>query len=199
MNRQAILTDNSSDTFYVWGGGTSYGQAVPDPVLWKFTVDGQGGGEWTTEDDMANADRFRGLERTQGAAYASTPEKGFVFGGDSDSTTSPDPKPPVSGYATFDFDTKTWSRESSGPYTREGTLFGATATYVPGFGPNGIIMILGGVGGDGADDYLDFETLHFMDPETGAWHTQKATGQWPQDRATHCAVGVAGDNGTYEM
>lgn len=107
--------------------------------------------------------------------------------------------PSVAGHVAFDFDTKAWSREARAPYTSDGGLFGGTATYVPGFGPNGIILILGGVSGENEDEYPTFRRLHFMDPVTGQWFAQETSGDVPDERTTHCSVGVQGHNGTYEM
>lgn len=196
MARQAIIRANSSDSFYIWGGYPAGGSDAQEPrVLWEFTVDGNGGGAWS-EATPENPGLFQQLGRTSGAAYASTPEAGFIFGGQKSGPTTQDT---TVGHIAMDFRSKRWSRDSRGSYNEDRKIFGGTATYVPNFGPAGVVVVLGGLASDGGGDYVNFEQVHFMDPSTEQWYDQKTSGRVPEDRATHCAVGVAGHNGTYEM
>lgn len=195
-SRPALLVDPSGDSFYIWGGSNAAN--LGDLALRKFTADGRGGGSWSEETDLANRPVFEQLDRVQGAAHVSTPTRAFVVGGVSSKGTSLQPKDIITGYVAFDFDDKSWSQNDTADYSSDGSLFGATMTYVPDFGDNGVVVMLGGTF-DGAKQYLDFGTVHLLDPVTREWHQQAATGLKPSKRALHCATGVAGPNGTYDM
>jgi hypothetical protein len=197
LNRQALLKDPSGDAFYIWGGALVGGTRLTDPTLWKFTADGSGGGSWSEETDISNRPFFEQLDRVQGAATVSTPSRGFVIGGASDKSTAPEPKSRIVGHVALDFDDRTWSQEDQAPYSSTGALFGGRAVHVPGYGQEGIVVILGG-GHDAAKQYVDFGMVYLFDPEAGTWHRQETTGPKPSGRALHCITGVAG-NGTYEM
>jgi hypothetical protein len=105
------------------------------------------------------------------------------------------------GYAVFNFTTREWTRESNGPYSSDGTLYGATATFAPIFGSNGLIFVLGGQSGfrDYDQEYVTFQRVHFLDPATREWQFQVTTGEAPSGRFYHCSVGVASTSGTFEM
>ncbi|OHE98750.1 kelch repeat protein [Colletotrichum orchidophilum] len=207
MMRQAIFTDNSSASFYIWGGFTSYGAKLPAAKLWHFTTDGSGGGQWGTVLPHGN-DVFTALTRSQGGAFVSTKDSGFYFGGFSDGGSDPHPNGPVPGFLQFNYsatDTAWTNNTASVPYSDYGTLVGATAHYAP-FGPNGLIMIFGGgsqvIGnGQSVDNvgYLSFSKIFFMDPVTKEWYSQQTSGNAPGPRMWHCTVGVQGPNNTYEI
>lgn len=200
LNRQAMLVDASNDAFYIWGGSLPGGSRLVDPALWKFTADGSGGGSWSDEtSNLSNRPVFEQLDRVQGPACVSTSMRGYVFGGLSDKTTSPEPKSRVVGHVALDFEDHTWTQNSTAPYTSTGSFFGGSALLVPDYGKEGIIVLLGGTY-DGSSKYNDFGTVNVLDIETGNWHKQatSASGGWPSERALHCATGVAG-NGTYEI
>jgi hypothetical protein len=198
MRNQAIFTDEKNGVFYPWGGHTSWFADIGDPELIHFRADGKGGGEWV-EDNPSNT--FKNAERVESSAYASTPDGGFAFGGSSAANTSKEPKGNVAGFVSFNFTTKEWTSDSSAPYSSDGSLYGGTATFVPTFGPNGIIILLGGMTQAKTSDvkYLDFRTLYFIDPVTRDWNYQVTTGDTPSGRYHHCATGVASSNGTFEM
>ncbi|KEY67775.1 hypothetical protein S7711_04093 [Stachybotrys chartarum IBT 7711] len=192
MVKQSVFTDKTAEIFYVWGGIST--ADVGDPVLWHFEPDGEGGGSWTTEAPGASrSTSFRDAERVESGAYVSTKDAAFVFGGLSNEHTSLEPKGNVAGYVAFNFTTQEWNRESSGPYSSDATLYGATATFMPDFGPNGLIIVLGGVSqyGDEDAEYIDFRTVHLFDPIARDWHSQVTTGEAPSARNYHCTAGVA--------
>lgn len=181
-------------------------QDLDSRTLWKFTADGNGGGEWAIEEDSGGDDSaFDEVYRTEGAAYTSTGKKGFAFGGEvKERSEKIDFKGYLPGYVQFDFERKTWAvEEQNAPYAENGEIRGATATYVPMFGKGGVIVMLGGNRGkldeDGERVYLDFEWVHFLDVETQEWHKQNTSGRPPIERGAHCAVGVSGDDRSFEM
>ncbi|GKT47929.1 Kelch repeat-containing protein [Colletotrichum spaethianum] len=200
MMRQAIFTDNSSNSFYIWGGTRRA------TLLWKFDADGSGGGSWSPKhtDDLNS---FTRLTRSQGGAYVSTPDSGFYFGGYASRYTSQNPEGPVPGYLQFNYTAtdQEWTNHTEAPYSIYGTVVGASAHYVPNYGPNGLLMIFGG----GSDvpgraqsknrGWLDFGKIYFMDPLTKKWYSQKTSGNAPGARMWHCTVGALSQNNTYEI
>ncbi|KAK2064179.1 kelch repeat protein [Colletotrichum caudatum] len=206
MSRQAIFTDASSKSFYIWGGIASTPN-LPPPRLWKFSADGSGGGSWST-DIKPGHDSFIQLNRSQGAAYVSTPDSGFYFGGFSGTNTDPKARGPVPGFMQFNFTAtdQAWTNHTEAPYATSGNVVGASAHYVPSYGPNGLVMMLGGsshVIGSGQSNnnvgWLDFGTIHVMDPLTKKWYSQKTSGNAPGARMWHCTVGAVSQNNTYEI
>ncbi|KAL1881907.1 hypothetical protein Daus18300_000961 [Diaporthe australafricana] len=78
------------------------------------------------------------------------------------------------------------------------TLVNARAEYAP-FGPNGLILLLGGTSGDSPSGLVDFTNITFYDPVTKQFFSQQATGTIPTGRQRFCSVGVTGPNKTYEV
>lgn len=202
---QSLFTDESSDSFYIWGGYSMARSDRPDAEssgLWKFTADGEGGGSW---ESGSQDDAYTNLVRSQAGAYVSTGELGFQFGGESTDASTNRPEGPVPGYFHFNLTSgdHSWQNETEAPYSDEGTIYGATATWVPTFGPNGLIVLVGGeareIGNPDDSEYLPMDMIHFMDPVTKTWYKQKTTGGVPGKRVFHCSVGVESSNGTFEM
>ncbi|KAK2000051.1 kelch repeat protein [Colletotrichum falcatum] len=207
MNRQAVFTDTLSKSFYIWGGFASYAADPPPARLWKFSADGSGGGSWSTEIKPGH-DLFTQLTRSQGGAYVSTPDSGFYFGGYSGADSDPNPEGPVPGFLQFNYTAtdRAWTNYTDVPYSTSGNVVGASAHYVPGYGPNGLVMLFGGrfhVIGSGQSNsnvgWLGFDTIYFMDPLTKKWYSQKTNGNAPGARMWHCTVGAVGQNNTYEI
>jgi len=202
---QSLFTDESSDSFYIWGGYSMISGESPDAAsssLWKFTVDGEGGGSWASE---SQDDAFTDLVRSQAGAYVSTRDSGFHFGGESTRAATSRPEGAVPGYFHFNFTSgdHSWQNETRAPYSDQGTIYGATATWVPTFGPNGLIVLVGGesreIGNSRNSEYLPMDMIHFMDPVTKTWYKQQTTGGVPGKRVFHCSVGVESNNGTFEI
>lgn len=101
--------------------------------------------------------------------------------------------------------TKSWANETTDAFSDYGTLIGGAAVYIPTFGPNGLITVLGGSTWGLEPDqkkplgWLDFNNLTLFDPVTKDWYWQKTTGNAPTSRRNFCTVGAEGTNGTYEM
>ncbi|KAM0327209.1 hypothetical protein ACHAQA_006343 [Verticillium albo-atrum] len=203
MVKEGIFTHQSSNSFYIWGGHVPYNAApVPTNQLWRFSTDGEGGGTWNPE-TPGNPSTYTSLIRSEGGAFVSTPDAGFWFGGRQDVGTSGGPEGYVPGYLSFNFTTKSWTNETSSPWSPYGTLYGGQAEYVPTFGPNGIVILIGGstwdMTGSGSMGYLDMQNLTFFDPVTQVWHAQTTSGTAPARREWPCTVGAEGLNGTYEI
>ncbi|KAG7143361.1 Kelch repeat-containing protein like [Verticillium longisporum] len=203
MVKEAIFTHEASNSFYIWGGHVPYDAApVPTNQLWRFSSDGDGGGTWNPE-TPGNPSTYTSLTRSQGGAYVSTPDAAFWFGGLETPGTSGGPRGYVPGYLSFNFTTKSWANETNSPWSSYGTLYGGDAHYVPTFGPNGIVILIGGstwdMTGSGSMGYLDMQNLTFFDPVTREWHSQTTSGEAPLRREWFCVAGAESTNGTYEI
>jgi hypothetical protein len=200
-SHQSLLTHPSEDLFYIYGGFSAYGDEIDESNLWKFTADGQGDGHWDKA-GVANAGVFAGFERSHGAAYVSTKDAGFIFGG---SVVGSRPIRNLQGFKVFNFTTTEWSEERDAPYAVEGKLWGGSAVFVEKYGASGIIVMLGGVQrrAEEASAYVDSGKVYFYDIAERTWHSQQTTnnGDKPRGWDKGCVVGVedTGDNGSYEM
>jgi hypothetical protein len=205
---QAIWTNHDEGTFYVWGGKWLWGMNMTENQLWKFTPDGNGGGKWAVE-EPANAGLFEDLHQSEFGAYASTNDTGFYIGGIASGWTEyrRARNQVIPGMVTYDMKSKVWDNGTTAfsPFT---TLAGASAHYVPTFGANGLVMVLGGSSHavEGEPDWSaarawDFRNLTFFDPRTKKQYWQAATGDIPPDspRAFFCTTGFQNSDGGYEI
>ncbi|CAI0646445.1 unnamed protein product, partial [Colletotrichum noveboracense] len=192
-----------SNSFFTWGGFVPNATQSPTQ-LWKFTADGDGSGFWSVEDKYSQ--ELSSLRRSHGGAFASTPDSGFYFGGFEETKTNIDPKMPlggyVPGYLQFNYTTPTglpaWMNRTDTPYSPSGTLYAATAHYIPRYGSQGLIMILAGAEYNSTNQEpgnLSMEVVSFIDPVTKRWYSQKTIGEAPQPRRWAC---VSLDN-TYDI
>ncbi|OHW93117.1 kelch repeat protein [Colletotrichum incanum] len=202
---QALWRNEATNTLWVWGGHSPNGAPREDPASWKFEADGKGGGEWSKE-TPANPTFFTDLKRSEEGAFVSTPDAGFWFGGGASGWTNPNPIPQaVPGIVTYNMTTKSWANETSNAFSENGTVNGGSAIYIPTFGPNGLITVMGGSTSALEPNqrtptgWLDFNNLTFFDPITRNWYWQQTTGNAPTARRGFCSVGVNGTNGTYEI
>jgi hypothetical protein len=148
------------------------------------------------------------LIRPAEGAYANSKDTGFFVGGWAGGWT--DPSLPYSstfsipGIVSFNMTTKLWSNDSTLAFTGFGTDVRGAAEFIHSFGPNGILLLLGG-GANAAGfqnngaGLLDFNNLTFYDPVTKEWYWQATTGDVPPPRQAFCTVGLPGPNHTYEM
>ncbi|KAJ4298401.1 hypothetical protein N0V88_003431 [Collariella sp. IMI 366227] len=204
---QAIWTNHEEGVFYVWGGKWLFGYNMTKNALWKFTPDGKGAGTWKSV-PPSNVAGFDDLQQAEYIAFANTNTTGFAIGGVSTGWTKfrRSRNQVIPGMVAFDMKTRVWSNGTTN-FSPFDTLAGASAHYVPSFGPNGIVMVLGGsalsVVGDpdwgGALPY-DFRNLSFFDPETKQKYWQIATGDIPPSPRVHiCLTGFRSSDGGYEI
>jgi hypothetical protein len=207
---QTIWTDLEAGHYYLWGGDWISGERTEGhDALWKFTPDGDGG-SWAMETPN-NPALFQQLAVTKLGAFASTNKTGFVIGGLASGLTDPGRVPShnqaVPGMVAFNMKTRVWEDGTTGFSPIDGTLVGASAQWVPNFGPNGLIMVLGGVAPAPLEDptfiddpVFDFRNLTFFDPETKQAYWQIATGAIPPNpRSKFCVTGFQAADGGYEM
>ncbi|KAK4251770.1 hypothetical protein C7999DRAFT_10577 [Corynascus novoguineensis] len=215
----AILwTNNEEDAFYMWGGTFPLGQQfnISDPALWKFTADGKGGGEWS-EVVPANRGLFATIQSGYQIAAATTDTTAFAIGGAIARRGQPDVpevetenggsgEPTLGGMVTYEPVTNMWANETeNSPFP---TLVGAAAHYLPSFGPNGLIILLGGYTPPAGEYWMehlessarDLYNLTFFDPQTKQVYWQLTTGDIPlSPRTEACTAVVTAPDGGYDI
>ncbi|KAL0936118.1 kelch repeat protein [Colletotrichum truncatum] len=208
MDGQAMWKNEGLKTFFIWGGHIPYGGKIGPAESWKFEADGKGGGEWVTE-SPANPSLFSELRRNEDGAFVSTPDAGFWFGGLASAWTNPNAYvQAVPGVLSYNMTTKVWTNETTpgfSAFSKYGTMIGGGGVYIPTFGDNGLIVVMGGClytlepSQKGPYGWMDFSNLTFYDPITKDWYWQQTTGNAPTPRRGFCSVGAEGKNGTYEI
>ncbi|EFQ25663.1 kelch repeat protein [Colletotrichum graminicola M1.001] len=192
--RQAILADNSSQTFSTWGGYVR-GDLPPERVF-KFEADGNGGGSWSNATEPQ-------LMRSHGGAFVSTPGSGFYFGGLEEDTDTIKKGDYVPGFlqVNYTFQEAVWTQRPNAPYSQLGSINGGSAHHVPAFRLNGLVVILGGIElGNWEHEDRSMDTIWFMDPAApDQWHSQKTPAPFPRPRRWQCVVGAQRRNNTYEI
>lgn len=195
--------------FYSWGGHASQGIGAGGLATrseWRFNTKGLGNGTWYDE-TPTNPDLLDSLTLSEDGAFATAHNTGFWIGGVSSGWTEPGLQigSAIPGIVSFNITTKTWHNDSADGISEYGTLRAGQAQFVPIFGPNGLIFVLGGQAmslGPAATAKITlqaFDKVRFFDPVTKEWYWQATTGKAPKPRLYFCAVGVEGQNGTYEM
>ena len=176
---------------------------APDPplnALWQFEPQGDGG-EWS-EVPQTSQSNFSSLSRTNNGASTSGNGLGFVLGGAESGQTSKSSGTFASGLVIYNSTSGEWYNVSAAGYSPDGTAFANAAHFVPNFGPNGLLFILGGqVYSSGNDNWatVDAASISIYDPASMQWKTQDSTGSPPPAVQSPCVVGAQGDDGTYEI
>ena len=212
LNNNALWLDNAGQTFYAYGGGVSRAPfdhlEPPDNSFWQFKPSGSIGA-W--EQVFSPSSIFPTLYRVTDGMYGGGGKYGlgFYMGGkqngqvDDDiwKTGSESYEFDVPGMVVFNSSSGEWSNVSTQALSYTKTATKGTAVFVDIFGPEGLMFPLGGETGSAtdSDQYFSFDNLAFYEPVSQQWVTQLADGDIPAPVANLCAVGVAGDNGTYEV
>ncbi|KAK3402243.1 hypothetical protein B0T20DRAFT_459228, partial [Sordaria brevicollis] len=212
LSDQALWNDVTGTAFYIYGGralNTESTNNITKDGIWKFLFDGEGRGTWAYE-RPSNPQFLKKLNLTDKAAVATLHDVApdgvaFVIGGttsidvdpDSNNTSSAtDPNhgygAPIPGMVSYDMRRRDFSRVNT-PF---GTFVDGRAHFVPQFGSNGVLLVLGGELGGGVSD---FNNITFYDPKSGDWRWQKTMGDAPTERKSFCMVGVASQAGIYEL
>lgn len=175
-------------------------------MQWKFTADGRGSGTWI-KITAENPQTLEGFPRSEHGAFITAGDSGFYIGGMASGWTEPRAdSQPISGMISFNMTNKQWRQDSTtGLISTYGTLVGGTAQFAPGFGPNGLIFVLGGAtytlapNSRPPDGWNEFSVVRFFDPVSKIWYSQKTTGTAPNPRQYSCSVGMQAAKGRYEM
>lgn len=204
LNNQAIWTDLSANSFWIWGGSAASPNQPPEDESWEFFADGNGGGFWSIK-VPSNERAFNELVRPDGCAFTQSSQVGYCMGGlvTAQSNATVTSGIAVPGLVSMGMKSTVWTNTSTSGFGEFGTMVNGAAEFVP-FGPNGLIMLLGGAQGP-LDDFaasstdIGFANITFYDPITRQWFSQGTTGQQPTGRQRFCSVGVQGPNNTYEI
>ncbi|KAK5165294.1 uncharacterized protein LTR77_009392 [Saxophila tyrrhenica] len=114
----------------------------------------------------------------------------------------------VPGMVMFDTFSQNWYNLSTDAISYFGTAVNGATHFVPSFGPKGLLFMLGGVSPSGRivswPDTFDhpgfpFDSLWMFDPWSQQWLSQSTSGQAPASVQYPCAVGLEGDDDTYEI
>ncbi|TDZ26010.1 Kelch repeat-containing protein [Colletotrichum orbiculare MAFF 240422] len=209
LNKQALWRDPAATAFYAWGGITSYFAQPPANELWRFEVDGAGGGAWArAATPRNNLVALAQLVRATDGAFAQSKDVGYYFGGFASeqtdtSVSGPDSYLAVPGLVAYNMTSGDLKNVSSTGFGGWGNLVGGAAQFVP-FGTDGLLVFMGGGQGPIATKWggwkdVDFNEVRLYNPQTDKWHTQQTTGSRPTRREKFCTVGVPGPNNTYEI
>ncbi|KAK4159743.1 hypothetical protein QBC43DRAFT_271938 [Cladorrhinum sp. PSN259] len=190
--------------FYTFGGQSWLGQNMTDSEVWRFTADGKGGGRWSLV-TPSNPAVFNSIKQTEHATVAYTNDTGFAIGGLATGWTEKNRgvTQATPGLTTFNFKTNAFTNGTGDLPAQFDGLVGGQARYIPSFGPNGLIVMLGGVTvsvekytsvADGAG--VEFTELVLFDPVTKEVLKQKTTGDVPPaPRVNFCNVGFVSPQG----
>jgi len=208
LNRPELWPALDGKSFYSWGGWRSYfltnAGPIPASAPWQFTVDGNGGGTWK------QLDTVKEVTRQAGGTGTVVNDTLFMLGGYASWTTSPETRSlrsflPMPGIVSYNTTSRVWRNDSSAGYSRYGTSVFGHMEYLPEFGTQGLLAVLGGestipeVYKEDGSGLMPFDNIAIYDPATRRWYNQSTTGTQPSQRERFCAVGVKGLNGTYEM
>ncbi|KAK4182969.1 hypothetical protein QBC35DRAFT_444256 [Podospora australis] len=223
----AIWTNAERSEFYIWGGLWLRGENIMDKTqLYKFCADGHGGGAWCVETGNIPKGLVDSIEEgstdihtvnlisTEQMAFASTPDTSFSLGGWASGYTELGRMVPQTVPGVMDFNMKTkayknatfWGRRS--PYVGGWGVSGAMAHFVPGFGSNGMVIMLGGYVAPVTEHRLEdewlqspereisFREVSLFDPVTMEAHVQSSTGDIPKGpRKAFCVAGIESKKG----
>ena len=217
LSTEALWPDAASKTFYAYGGGPGLAQNGAQPssppvnALWQFTPSGSGSGSWSQAPVIPDS-TFNKLLRTKRGTYGAGDGIGFSLGGEvvtGPSTFADDNSEYqlIPGLVVYNDTSQEWSNVSSKGYSSSGYSLGGAAQFVPSFGSDGLLFVLGGlttsttwVYGHGTDwgNFVSFEYASMYDPVSKEWQSQQTTGDVPAGVASPCIVGVQGEN-SYEV
>lgn len=213
-NYQALFWDPGDGSIYCFGGEKSFldhaiDRATPPNSIWRFEPDGKGGGAWETAFGPTSENPFPiNITRPTAGAFAASPKTGFYLGGYASFGTDPKVSlatnlfQPLPGLLSFDFASLIWSNTSDGGFIAPNTpIWGRPSSsimhFVPSFGTEGILLVLGGANGPGI---YPFNNITIYDIHKQSWLSQLTTGDIPEPRDHFCLVGVLNkQNATYEL
>ena len=201
VQSEGIWVDEDAGVLYTGFAGrhSTFGDDASQPRgWWSFKPDNSGSGTWTN------------LNSTEVRPYsplvASGGGAGYMLGGFAVNASAPDPRTyswSISGLVTYNFTTNTLSNTTVGDGYTGGVNQMGGMLYVPNFGDDGILLVVGGdqVGKNTpyADAFLSFSTVAVYDIASGNWYDQETSGDVPEDRKEYCSAGIASTNNTYEI
>lgn len=210
MNSEALWLDGTALAFYVYDGdvsGAYFSPKIPSAnELWKFTPSGTTG---TWEQILPQASsNFSNLVRITHGYYASGNGLGFALGGFetvwtmqyAEDRTNVDigPTPGLIMFNSSASDQPWRNISSTSANYPAGIAMSGAAHFVPDFGPEGLLFVIGGYI-DAGGAFAQTSQVTIFEPISQQWTTQVTTGKQPEPLQSQCLVGAKGDNGTYEV
>ncbi|KAK6425735.1 hypothetical protein LTR95_016221 [Oleoguttula sp. CCFEE 5521] len=199
-SRPSLWQNPQEAGFYAYNGGLSFTVQIGSNLsneLWQFTPSDKSG-TWSQVSPLASSN-FSGLGRVSGAITASGGGLGFALSGQQSAATQDSwgiGYMEVPGLVIFNASSQAWYNVSSTGYSTDGSAINGSAVFVPDFGPAGLLFVMGG----SVDNVrVGFGAISMYEPLSQRWYSQPVTGSLPLAVDRPCAVGVQGDNGTYEI
>ena len=207
VNAEALWVDGNGSSFYAYDGGVSWivdtPRTPPANGLWQFRPSGASG-SWESIGVPASSN-FSLLGRVDSGYYASGNGLGLALEGSQSATTTFGMANiydfiPVPGLVMFNSTSSSqkWYNLSSTGYTGSGVALSGAAHFVPTFGTDGLLLVLGGCIGS-VDALASMDSITIFDPQSQEWSVQTTSGDKPAPLQNPCVVGLQGDNNTYEV
>ncbi|MCJ1327770.1 hypothetical protein MMC10_004445 [Thelotrema lepadinum] len=208
LNCESLWPGPDGASFYSFGGDPS--NSIGDPVqevpvdLWQFNTQ-----TWNQVQGQKGLPQVR----PAGGSSASSVGSGYILGGfqgnDFDSQGDLWPMP---GLVSYNMTSNSWSNSSSAAISEFGTVINGGLHFVPNFGPEGILIAVGGESTGAIDSpwiedgqrLAPFTNISIYDVITDTWYWQTATGatgpdEIPPNGTMFCMTGVQSSQGTYEI
>ena len=201
LNGQCLWSNGLNTTAYAFGGEVSYyitTPIIPSVEMWQFIDSGSGNVSWE-QFKPGQTSIFSSLTRPMGALNAVVDNTAFVIGGYESSRSAPgngnlETEVQIPGIASFNMSTGTWDNNTLPDRLVD---FWGVVAAVPPYGPRGLLAMAGSKPDTNFVGQMDNITLY--EPIGKTWHWQIANGAIPKGRGLACAVGIQGENGTFEM
>ena len=211
LNSATLWPASDNGSFYSIGGAlgiSPFGSALDvPPGLWQFQ---ETMGDWNEVESESPAAPILGGTQHAGGLGASGGGFGYVLGGYVGAAGKTDW--PMPGLLSYDMTAKSRSNDSSAGVSLFGTIIYGGMRFVPNYGAEGILIVLGGVFTGPTDtpwnttvlDIRSFSNVSLYDVATKSWYWQSAVGATgsndiPSESSMFCTTGVRSGRGTYEI
>jgi hypothetical protein len=184
----------------------SFTAPTPQAELWQFITDGNGTGSWTLYSAAPDS-----IVQTAAAADATANSSVYLLGGLTTWRTSPefdssDPSYAASGdgIVIYDMLDQSWTNQSMRSFRPSGWSWDAQLHHLTGLADGSLLLAMGGATSGprrlvSDTIYASYDVVSIYNTITNEWANQTTTGDVPTARRGACSVGIAGDNGTYEV
>lgn len=190
---------------FTYGGEWSYlnpwitSASVPPEELWAL---GSTNDQWGTIDEDYDK-TFPSLIRPGFGGFTYGDIGGFYMGGMHGSRgsqkTNIGGRSAAPGIQFYNFTDQSWTNYSTSAFYDSTFVYG-NIQYVPNYGEQGIVVVIGGQSVNSGNLY-PWDNVTVFDVATQQWYHQITSGETPDSRAWACNVGIAesSSNGTYGM
>lgn len=208
--RPTMFYNGLKEKVNIYGGWPYPSNDSIGPVTSSSFTPGAAEVTLTTDFEKGDGSSFTKMTRKAGGLFTQSPTAYYNIGGHGADTSDPDfgtfnglysAYYTLAGMLVYDFATETWTNE-----TLDFMRLHGDAQYVPIFGDEGVLVLLGGDEPTLQNPVTDggslvpMDSIRVYDIANKKWYTQKATGKIPASRYNLCSVAVSGANSTsYEM